>query len=74
MLLEQYPDVRRLSTADKLILVSELWDDLAEHPSEVRVSRAILEELYRRMEQFRQNPGQFTTWEAVLEKVLGRRL
>lgn len=74
MLLDQYPDVRSLSSAEKLILVSELWDDLAEHPSEMPVSREIIEELNRRMEHFRRNPGEFTTWEAIQEKVLGRRL
>ena len=74
MLLEHFPDVRQLSAAEKLIFVSELWDDLAEHPSEVPVSREVREELDRRMEHFRQHPDQFTTWEAIQEKVLGRRL
>ena len=74
MLLEHFPDVRQLSAAEKLIFVSELWDDLAEHPSEVPVSREVREELDRRMKHFRQHPDQFTTWEAIQEKVLGRRL
>ena len=74
MLLEQFPDVRSLSATDKLIFLGELWDDLAEHPSDVPVSREIIEELDRRMEEFRKHPDQFTTWEAIQEKVLGRRL
>ena len=74
MLLEHFPDVRQLSAAEKLIFVSELWDDLAEHPSEVPVSREVRDELDRRMKHFRQHPDQFTTWEAIQEKVLGRRL
>ena len=74
MLLEQFPDVRQLSAADKLIFVSELWDDLAEHPCEVPVSQEIVAELDRRMEDFRQHPDKFTTWEAIQEKVLGKRL
>lgn len=74
MLLDQYPDVRRLSAEEKLILVSELWDDLAEHPSDVPVSAEFIQELNRRMEHFRRNPDQFTVWEAIQERVLGRRL
>jgi putative addiction module component (TIGR02574 family) len=73
MLLEHFPDVRQLSSAEKLIFVSELWDDLAEHPSEVPVSREIIEELDRRMEHFKTHPDEFTTWEAIQEKVLGRK-
>ena len=39
MILETIPDVNRLTPAQKLLLVSELWDDLAAHPTEVPVSR-----------------------------------
>jgi putative addiction module component (TIGR02574 family) len=74
MLLDRYPDVRKLTPAEKLIFVGELWDDLAEHPSDIPVSREIVAELERRMEHFRQHPDEFTTWEAIQEKVLGKRL
>lgn len=39
MILETIPDVNRLSAAEKLLPVSELWDDRAAHPTEVPVSR-----------------------------------
>ena len=39
MILESIPDVNRLTPAQKLLLVSELWNDLAAHPSEIPVSR-----------------------------------
>lgn len=74
MVIEHFPEVRQLSAAEKLIFVSELWDDLAEHPSEVPVERHIIEELDRRMDDFRKHPGQFTTWEAIQQKVLGHQL
>ncbi len=71
MILDQYPEVRQLSSAEKLIFVTELWNDLEENPSEVPVSREIVAELDQRMEQFRQNPDQFTTWEVVKARILG---
>src|SRR5881396_1936697 len=71
MILEKFPEVRRLTASEKLIFVSELWNDLEAHPSEVPVSREIIEELDRRMEHFRQHPNEFTTWEAVKERILG---
>jgi putative addiction module component (TIGR02574 family) len=73
MILEKFPEVRRLTASEKLIFVSELWNDLEAHPSEVPVSREILAELDRRMEHFRQHPEEFTTWEAVKERILSSR-
>ncbi len=71
MILEKFPEVRRLTPSEKLIFVSELWNDLEAHPSEVPVSREIIAELDRRMDHFREHPEDFTTWEAVKERVLG---
>ena len=71
MILEQFPEVRSLSSADKLLFVSELWNDLEEHPSEVPVTREILAELDRRMDHFKQHPEEVTTWEAVKQRILG---
>jgi putative addiction module component (TIGR02574 family) len=73
MILEQFPEVQRLSPAEKLIFVSELWNDLEAHPSEVPVSREIITELDRRMEHFQEHPDEFTTWEAIQERIVGSR-
>ena len=71
MILDKFPEVQKLSPSEKLIFVSELWNDLEAHPPEEPVSREILAELDRRMEHFRQHPEEFTTWEAVKERILG---
>jgi putative addiction module component (TIGR02574 family) len=71
MILEKFPEVQRLSPSEKLIFVSELWNDLEAHPSEVPVSREIIQVLDRRLEHFRQHPAEFSTWEAVEGRVLG---
>ena len=73
MILEKFPEVQQLSASEKLIFVSELWNDLEAHPSEVPVSREIIAELDRRMEHFRQHPDEFTTWETVKGRILGSR-
>jgi putative addiction module component (TIGR02574 family) len=73
MILEKFPDVQKLSASEKLIFVSELWNDLEANPAEVPVSREIIAELERRTEYFRQHPQEFTTWEAVKERVLASR-
>lgn len=71
MILEKFPEVGRLTASEKLIFVAELWNDLAAHPSEVPVSREIIAELDRRMQHFREHPEDFSTWEAVKERVRG---
>jgi len=73
MILEQFPEVQQLSSSEKLLFVSELWNDLEAHPSEVPVSREIIEELDRRMKHFQEHPEQFTTWDKVKERILGSR-
>jgi putative addiction module component (TIGR02574 family) len=73
MILERFPGVNRLTPSEKLIFVSELWNDLEAHPSEVPVSREVMAELDRRMAHFREHPEEFTTWEAVKERLLGSR-
>ena len=73
MILDKFPEVQGLSASRKLIFVSELWNDLEAHPSEVPVSREIIAELDRRKEQFRQHSDEFTTWQAVKGQILGSR-
>jgi len=74
MILDKMPTVRSLSPADKLLLVTELWDDLATQPAQVPVSGEQIAELDRRMESYRKDPAQVTTWEAIQQRILGRLL
>jgi putative addiction module component (TIGR02574 family) len=73
MILEKFPEVQKLIPSEKLILVSELWNDLAANPSEVAVSREVIAELDRRMEHLRQHPEEFSTWEEIKQRVLSPR-
>jgi putative addiction module component (TIGR02574 family) len=51
MILDRHPDIRRLSPAEKLILATELWDDLAAHPAYIPVTEEQIAELDRRMDE-----------------------
>jgi putative addiction module component (TIGR02574 family) len=74
MILETLPEVGRLTPDQKLLLVSELWDDLASHPANVPITEEQIEELDRRMDEYRRDPSRTTTWEAVQQRILGRPL
>ena len=71
VILEQHPDIQRLSPSEKLALVTELWDDLAAHPADIPVTSEEIGELDRRMEEYRKDPTQVTTWEAIKQRILG---
>jgi putative addiction module component (TIGR02574 family) len=71
MILEKHPDLQRLTPSEKLMLVSELWEDLAAHPADVPVTRKQIAELDRRMEAYRKDPTQVTTWEGIKDRILG---
>lgn len=73
MILEKFPEVQRLSPSEKLQFVSELWNDLESHPTQVPVSKEVIAELDRRMEHFKQHPEEFTNWEAVKQRILSSR-
>ncbi len=73
MILEKFPEVKRLSSSGNLIFVSELWNDPEAHPTEVPVARETIAEVDRRLEHFRRHPDQFTTCEAAKERILGSR-
>ena len=74
MILDSIPELKRLTPSEKLLLVSELWNDLAAHPTEVPVSREVIAELDRRMAEYRRDPSKVTTWEAIQQRILGRTL
>jgi len=70
MIIEKLPQINGLSSSEKLLLVGELWNDLASRPSEIPVSRDILEELDRRIEEYEKNPDSVTTWEEAKSRIL----
>jgi len=70
MILEQHPELLKLSPAEKLALVSELWDDLVAHPDAVPVSQTQIAEIERRMEEYRKDPSQVTTWEEAKVRIM----
>ena len=74
MILETLPEVKQLTPSQKLVLVSELCDDLAAHPSDVPVSPEQVAELDRRMADYRRDPSKVTSWEAIQKRILGQAL
>jgi len=70
---ERIPPLGKLSPAEKLLLVSELWDQVTSVPTDIPVSQTLLDELDRRMEEFRRDPSTATTWEEAKQRIRASR-
>jgi putative addiction module component (TIGR02574 family) len=62
MAMELTEQARHLSIPDRIRLVEEIWDTIAEENEMLELSDAEKRELDRRLEWIRNNPGQGRTW------------
>jgi putative addiction module component (TIGR02574 family) len=73
MLQQAIPSLERFSTADKLALLAELWDDLARHEAELPVTAEQQRVLDERYAEHRANPEVGTTgWPEAKARILSR--
>lgn len=56
MRLDDFPQIKELSVADKMALVEELWDSIAADQASVPVPQSHLDELERRIEYHAAHP------------------
>jgi putative addiction module component (TIGR02574 family) len=61
-----------LSSAEKLQLVEDLWDDLASTPGDIPLHEWQRDELDRRKANLAGNPASGLSWEQVKQKVGSR--
>lgn len=65
-------EISSLSRAEKILLVEDLWDEIAQDEDAEPVSPALAAELNRRLEEFRRNPESGIPWSEVKRQLLGR--
>ena len=61
----------RLSLAERILLVEELWDSIAASPEGFVLSEAHEQDLQRRLDAYRDDPKAGTPWEEVRERLRG---
>ena len=61
----EFEPLFKLSRAERLQLVEDLWDSLVQKDAELPVSDEKRDELRRRKERFLQHPSSGRTWEQV---------
>lgn len=73
MIVERFPGLAALSVEEKLILVSELWDELVAHPDAFPPREDQIKLLEQRLEHYRNNPNDVAAWEDVKVRILSSR-
>ena len=73
MISDRIPELAALSPSEKLKLVGESGDGLACSPADVPVPQEHIAELERRIEEYRRDPTNVTSWEAAKERILASR-
>jgi putative addiction module component (TIGR02574 family) len=61
----------RLSLAERILLVEELWDSIAATPESVTLSEAQERDLQRRLDAYRDDPRAGSPWEEVKARFQG---
>lgn len=58
-------EIRRLSVAERLLLVEEIWDSIATDQAQVPVTPEMKAELARRVAEHRADPTNVIPWSTV---------
>ena len=64
----EFEPLFKLSRAERLQLVEDLWDSIVQEDAELSVSEEKRAELRRRKERFSQHPSSGRTWEQVKQR------
>ena len=64
---------KKLSIPDRILLVEEIWDTIAEENQAFELTDAQKWELDRRLESSIANPGQGRTWEEIKAEFMNSR-
>ncbi len=65
-------ELLKLSTSERIQLVEDLWDSIAQNPELVPVTDAQKAELDRRLTRFTQNSTTTRSWEDVKNRLVSK--
>jgi putative addiction module component (TIGR02574 family) len=62
-------DIAQLSVAERIQLAADLWDSISEQKEEIPLTEAQKLELDRRLENYKKNPTNGSSWEEVKNRL-----
>ncbi|MGI0490881.1 addiction module protein [Alkalinema pantanalense CENA528] len=69
----EFTQVFELTLSEKLQLLEDLWDSIAQSPEQVPVLDWQKEELAKRKAAYLRNPNSGSSWELVKERIRNRQ-
>ena len=73
MAMELTKQAKNLSISDRIRLVEEIWDTIVEENEAFELTDAQKQELDRRLQSHRNNPGQGRTWDEIKAEFMKSR-
>jgi len=67
------PEITKLSTPEKILLVEDIWDSIASEEAVVPVPQSHIEELDRRFKKYESAPGNLLSFEELQAKIEKRK-
>ncbi len=64
--------IDRLSTAERILLVEEIWDSIAAEAEQLPLTEAQKQDLERRLASYEANPEAGSSWEQVKARLRGQ--
>jgi len=63
------PNIKKLSIAERILMVEEIWDSIADDQASVEVTSAQKDELDRRLDAYNDSPDEGRSWEEVKRRL-----
>ena len=65
--------INQLSIAQRILLVEEIWDSIANDSENLPLTEAQKQDLQRRLAEYKANPKAGASWEEVKARLRGRK-
>jgi putative addiction module component (TIGR02574 family) len=62
----------KLSISERIQLVSDIWDSIAEFPDEIELTPSTRKLLAKRLATYRANPDEGSPWKEVKKRITSR--
>ena len=66
---ETTQEIKKLSVAERIMIVEEIWDSIAEDQESLEVTEAQRRELDRRLDAYHSSPKGGSSWDEVKRRV-----
>ena len=73
MKIQDVPEIAKLSVPEKILLVEDLWENIAMSEADIHVPQSHVDELEKRNKRHQSDPGNLLTLDQLQAKIEARR-